>query len=233
MEALLEQLPKDDPAVELLAKKAATLSTRAYLPGPTPSPDLVLIGLDDEEGNADILAVIEVKVWANMHFAQKASANKLVLLTDPGATAVHNAVLTDGSDEIGQVDLYRSRKWWGEGLVEVEGGVPRPDDKIRLTNPDEVLWLLFDVRGRPAEKLFEKAHSSTMWRTIDLRRFGGRLRELRSTDPALIECHRDTIAVVLWHINQRPGRTTPYAEGNSISKTERPPLSDFEVQMDE
>lgn len=192
MDALRDQLPLDDPRVRRLAEEGG----RVWWPRRSPGPDLALITEDDENGVAEMLAVIEVKAGAATNWPSTASAAPLDTL--PGTVSA--AITQDyfgghRTDEefMSQADLYRSRRWW------------RESDGIALSDPDQALWLLFDTHGRSVEDAFRGASCPDAWIAIDLERFADRLEEIRRARD-LTGSERDCIAVVRWHVAQALGR---------------------------
>lgn len=197
MTALHRQLPKEeeDPRVRKFREKVDRHGSRAWLPRRAPGSDLALVTPDDETGFADVLAFIEVKANAGTNWPLRASAAALPPLCGSVAEAITEAYFGTAAaagDDICQSDLYRSRQWWTN------------KDGIRVSDPDEVLWLLFDTRGRTSEDAFYKASNPGAWLSIDLKVFAAHLRELRPLIP-LSDAQRDTTAVVLWHIDQSAG----------------------------
>lgn len=194
LEALTEQLPDGDPRVKAFAARAGA-GIMAMVPRTRPCPDLTLVTPAAAGEISDILAVIEVKTGAATHWPSQSGAARLDLL--PGAAAEDIVRYYEDPDRASwtnmcQADVYRSRKWW------------KKKDLVRMEDPEEALWLLFDSEGRATETAFSESARSDAWIAIDLKRFAARLRELRPVR-ALTDAHRDTIAVVLWHIDQAPG----------------------------
>lgn len=151
---------------------------------------------DDETGIADVFAFIEVKANAATNWPLRTAANGLPLLSGSVAAEINAHYLADSprnGQRMCQSDLYRSRQWWTE------------PDGIRLADPDDVLWLLFDTRGRQSSVAFHGASKPDEWLSIDLKLFAAHLRESRHLMP-LTEAQNDTIAVVLWHIDQAAGK---------------------------
>lgn len=194
LEALAEQLPAEDPRVKAFVAKAGA-GIMAMVPRTKPCPDLLLVTPAAAAEVSDILAVIEVKTGAYTHWPSQTGAANLDML--PGPVARDIVRYYEDPDRASwtnmcQADVYRSREWW------------KKKNLIRMEDPEEALWLLFDSEGRTTGAAFSESARSDAWIAIDLKRFAARLRELRPVR-ALTDSHRDTIAVVLWHIDQAPG----------------------------
>ncbi|WP_167046287.1 hypothetical protein [Salinibacterium sp. ZJ454] len=198
-EALLRQLPLDDARVQRFRTRVEQHGTRAWVPRVKPCPDLTLLGPDDDGQVADILAVIEVKARAETHWPPRTVVESLAPLEDAVAKAIQDDYQVGArSRRIGacQSDVYRAWKWWAKEETNIG---------VRLERPDEVLWLLFDTRGRTTEKAFSDSSAPGAWLSVDLKLFAAHLRELR-TVRALTDAQRDAIAVVLWHVQEAPGK---------------------------
>lgn len=195
MEALGRQLPPDDSRVARLRSSIELNGSRAWLPRRAPGADLALVTVDNDAGIADVLAIIEIKAGAPTNWPSNSSAEALPQLSGSVAHSISADYVRDSLDaaiNICQADLYRSRQWW------------TPDDGIKLDDPEEALWLLFDTKGRTVEDAFKNASMPSAWLSIDLKLFAAHLRELRHFMP-ISEQQNDTVAVVLWHIDQAPG----------------------------
>lgn len=192
---LYRQLPLEDLRVQHFKNAVKTRQSRAWWPRSAPCPDLAIITPSNAEGISDVLAVIEIKARAATNWSYLSTAAVLPEL--PGAVASDTTAAYFGKsprdpEKITQTDLYRSRQWW------------HARDEVDLIDPDQVLWLLFDTRGRTATDALRESYAPDAWLSIDLKVFAANLRESRSTTP-LTAAHHDTIAVVLWHIDQAPG----------------------------
>ncbi|WP_248763905.1 hypothetical protein [Pseudarthrobacter sp. SSS035] len=219
MKALHHQLPNDDadPRVRKFRERVERHGSQAWLPRRAPGSDLALVAPDDEDGIADVLAFVEVKANAATNWPLRSTAFALPPLSGPVAAAISDEYFGDlpkAGVRMCQSDLYRSRKWWSE------------KDGIRLCDPDDVLWLLFDTRGRPPEEAFEGATHPGAWHTIDLKLFAAHLRELRPVMP-LSAAHHDTIAVVLWHIDQAAGKKWEVTTTISPEPPRRPSVDEI------
>lgn len=190
--ALHEQLPADDPLAVKFRKETAS-GTMVWLPGGRTGADLAIVSEEDAAGISDVLAVIEVK--ANASANDSTCANALTFEVLPGEIAGEITAHYFGEDKnpggyIRQSDMYRSRSWWRE-------------TDIRMQDPDQVLWLLFDTRGRTSEVALGGLRPD-LWLPVDLKLFAARLREMRPVTP-MTDAQQDLVAVVLWHIDQAPG----------------------------
>jgi len=184
----LEERYPNHSALQSFKRKVAAGAMRAYQPPTAPAPDLALIGPDDLNGNAEILAVVEVKIGASGNVPLRSSADGMRLISDPEAVRIRlEAFEVDTFDRASQIDLYRAYEWWPT------------DSGLKLTDATDVLWLLFDVKNRAAETVFESV-APAEWLTVDLRRFAADLDTARSQE-GLSRDHSDLIAVVTWHIN--------------------------------
>lgn len=219
MTALHRQLPQEeaDPRVRKFREKVERRGSRAWLPRRVPGSDLALVTPDDENGFADVLAFVEVKANAGTNWPLRSSAAALPALSGSVAEAITEAHFGEAAgtgDAICQSDLYRSRQWWTD------------KDGIRVSDPDEVLWLLFDTRGRMSKEAFYLASDPDAWLPIDLKLFAAHLRELRPLMP-LSEAQRDTIAVVLWHIDQAAGENREVTTTMSPRPAAKPSIDEI------
>lgn len=199
--ALASAIEPRDSRVDDFERKVADSPTRAWLPERAPSADLAIITPDNKHGVADILAVIEIKAGAPVNRPRRTwFADQR--FDDPVARRIWD--LHDiGEPEwnLPQIDLYRSRRWWNDS------------DGVQIEDPGAVLWLVFDTLGRPAGEIFDDATTAfegeRVWRDVRVRKFAAALGAAR-TSGALSEQHRDTIAVVLWHLDLAPGMRDPH-----------------------
>jgi hypothetical protein len=213
MGALLAQLPAEDPRVQRMVQQP---ERGVWWPRRSPGADLAIITRDDEHGVAEILAVIEVKAGAQTNWPAKATAAVLPPLDGTTAeeiTADYFGGSRSSYDNMSQADLYRSRQWW------------RSADGISLHDPEAALWLLFDSQGRTVDEAFADASRPSAWISIDLKRFADDLRTAKQAGE-LTDREQDSVAVVLWHIDQAPPRRRPASpEVPKEAEDERPTVA--------
>jgi hypothetical protein len=157
-----------------------------WWPGARLGPDL---GLVDEDGN--VVAVFEHKRGAPVNYPALDTLAKWSRYDDPVARSLPVPDYTPGwhtSEEcsgcagwwhtktkngrwmaaLPQVDVYRSTAaGWVRAL---EDGTA-----VRLEDPANVLWVVLDCCGRPAEEIFRDAHTADQWWTTGYAAFAAAL----------------------------------------------------------
>ncbi|MGY4856871.1 hypothetical protein [Cryobacterium sp. AP23] len=224
-EALLSTLMvehREVPSVVLFAQRLRDgVPFDAVSPHGNAVPDLVLVGAPDEDGAAEIYAVVEVKLNAQGNVPYLKTAALLPEIDDAIAASIRADLLNYPEyDKLSQIDLYRTRKWWVRtGSAQKR----RPSSPMKMTDPSNTLWLLFDSRGRSAADAFlDKAgvvaSSSAYWLTVDLWEFYDNLRP-RLDDLSLPAPHLAVIGEILSHIEatQKHRRILPGSERSGVS----------------
>jgi hypothetical protein len=215
-EALLETLEEryaSVPAVKTFSERLRRSPIAAVEPKGRPVPDLVLVGDADEDGTSEIFAVVEVKLKAAASICLLSTAARMMQIEDSIAIEVRRDLTNYPKyNYMSQIDLYRTRKWW---VRSVAARRRNPSISMKMTSPEDTLWLLFDSKGRSAATAFldrqgVEASSATQWLTVDLWEFHERLMphlsdlSLPATDRALLAEVLDHIETTRQHKRTRP-----------------------------